>query len=536
MPKLLGAGKQVSGSQIIFQRDGSIVVTPGHNLQAVAAIVRQAYELRKVVAGTYVYRLSPIAIWGSAARGIKTGQLIEALDLYSATGVPATVAGRISELIGRYGVLRLVACDNGYRLESTDPQLLRTIDFGIDLAASGWIVPPRQAGRIKLAAARAGWPVVEPARERAARLDVELQQSVSLRPYQQDAVDALKRAGSGVVLLPCGAGKTIVGIAAMCHASGPTLVLGPSRSVAEQWRDTIVEATSLSPEDVSIAGPGVPIAPVTVATYHGASFGQVAGELLDRQWSLVIYDEVQSLPADVFRLSAALSAPRKVGLSATLVREDGRQREVFALIGPPVYDIAWTELEAQGWIAPARCIEVRIPAAPDDSTRARYKQAVVDRLLTRHAGDQTLVVGSRVATLRDVCSRFGIPYLTGSSSARVRADLLDAFRREEVSTLGLSRIGSVGIDLPGAEVLVQISGTFGSRQEEAQRLGRLLRPGDGKLAHFYTLVSEDTPEVRYAEKRQRFLVEQGYRYEMVRAADLPRSRQSPNSGSTSSAG
>lgn len=512
----------MTDSQIIFQRDGSLIVTRGDNWQQVASIVRQAYELRKIVAGTYIYRRSTIAIWGSAARGVTASEILEGLHRHSVAGVPATVAAWCAEYIARYGVLRIVRVGDNLQLDVSDPDVVRRIDFGVDLAASGWTFPTRLSGKIKLAAARAGWPVVDTQRTPGNHLDIQLSEHVRLRKYQFDAVEALQRAGSGVVLLPCGAGKTIVGVAAMAQTSGRTLVLGPSRSVAEQWVDTILSSTSLGSESVALAKPGMSVAPVTIATYHGAAFGQISGELLDTPWDLVIYDEVQSLPADVFRLSAALPASRKIGLSATLVREDGRQREVFALIGPPVYDVPWTELEAQGWIAPAQCIEVRIPPAVDEAQRLRFKQAVVERLLRRHQDHQTLVVGSRLASLTETCKRFGIPVLTGSSSARARSELLDAFRNGDVTTLGLSRIGSVGIDLPGAEVLIQISGTFGSRQEEAQRLGRILRPAEGKVAHFYSLVSEETPEVGYAEKRQRFLVEQGYSYDVIRAADLPR--------------
>jgi DNA excision repair protein ERCC-3 len=237
---------------------------------------------------------------------------------------------------------------------------------------------------------------------------------------------------------------------------------------------------------------------------------------------MVIFDEVQSLPADVFRLVSAISAPRRLGLSATLVREDGREGEVFAMVGPAIFDIPWVELEHEGWIAPARCREVRIPAAAASTDRLRYKQAVVERLLHVHRSEPTLVVGSNVASLRATAQRFGLPLITGKTEPARREMMYEAFRAGEMTALALSRVGSVGLDLPTASVMIQISGTYGSRQEEAQRLGRLLRPAGEKVASFYSLVSLGTNEEEYARRRQRFLVDQGYEYEIVDAADLPR--------------
>jgi DNA excision repair protein ERCC-3 len=241
----------------------------------------------------------------------------------------------------------------------------------------------------------------------------------------------------------------------------------------------------------------------------------------------VIYDEVQSLPAAVFRLAAGIEAERRLGLSATLVREDGREAEVFALVGPPLYEASWLELERDGWIAPARCVEIRVPKAATDADGLRYKMAVVQRLLKQHATEPAIVVGTDVASLQATGRRIGFPVLTGASSTERRAELLGAFRFGEMATLGLSRIGSVGIDLPDASVLIQVSGTFGSRQEEAQRLGRVLRPAPGKTAHFYTIVGAGTRERHFAARRQRFLVSQGYNYEIVDASSLRKPAGAP---------
>jgi DNA excision repair protein ERCC-3 len=261
---------------------------------------------------------------------------------------------------------------------------------------------------------------------------------------------------------------------------------------------------------------------VTIVTYHGATRGRQAGALIDRAWDLVIYDEVQSLPADMFRLAAGYQSSRRLGLTATLVREDGRERDIAALVGPPLYDVSWIELERQGWIAPARCVEVRLPTPDSQAESARFKQAALQRLLAVHRHDQVIVAGTAISGLMKAGERLGFPVLTGASSHADRDRVLTEFREGRLSVVGLSRIGSVGLDLPNANVLIQLSGTFGSRQEEAQRLGRLLRPGRDKSGTFYSLVTQGTREVPFAARRQRFLVTQGYEYELMQAKDLPR--------------
>jgi DNA excision repair protein ERCC-3 len=250
--------------------------------------------------------------------------------------------------------------------------------------------------------------------------------------------------------------------------------------------------------------------------------GNASGQLLDYHWGLVIYDEVQTLPADVFRLAAAFQSARRLGLTATLVREDGKQQEVFALVGPAVYQLPWTDLERMGWIAPARCAEVRVPYATTPAELNRYKLAVVQRLLGLHEGQPTLIVGTKLDILKAASERFNIPMLSGKSPAWQRDETFEAFREGRIDRLILSRIGSLGIDLPSAEVLIQLNGMFGSRQEEAQRLGRVLRPRPGKEARFYTVVADASPERNYAAKRQLYLVEQGYSYDLIHASELPR--------------
>ena len=515
-------------SQLIVQRHGTLLLTPGDDRDRLVTLVRQCAQLRGVVAGNYVYEPSSIALWGAAARGVRAADLLAQLDAAAATPLPSALAARIAEGLARYGALRLDERDGQPLLLADDASVLTHL--GEEWAARArngeLALRPQEIGAAKLAAVRAGWPVVD-ARPSTigARVSMQPRPQAMPRSYQRAALDAFARGGNGLVLLPCGAGKTLVGVLAAAQVARATLVLTPSRSVAEQWRAAFLALTTINASDVRVAQSGDAATPVTVATYHAATGGALAGTLLDYPWGLVIYDEVQSLPADMFRLAAAFQSARRLGLTATLVREDGREREIAALIGPALYDVPWIELQEQGWLAPARCVEVRLPPASDAAQAERFKRAVLERLLARHATEPTLVVGTDLASLTRAATRFKLPLLTGRSSRAMRATLLDGFRAGDVRQLALSRIGSVGIDLPSAQVLIQISGTFGSRQEEAQRLGRLLRPAPGKVARFYTLVARGTAEERYAAKRQRFLVDQGYQYEVLTAADLPRAER-----------
>lgn len=510
-------------STLIFQRDGTILVTAGDGLHRVLGAVRRCAQLREIVAGNYVFVLSPAALWGSAERGCSASDIIADLERLSTMPAPAAFAASVADTMGRYGAIEIVDGASGMRLVARSSSILSEIGVppivdgatALDLDAHG-------VAEVKIAAARVGWPIVDRRRIVTRSSSIGLAPGLRLRPYQSEALAPFERGRNGVVLLPCGAGKTIVGIRAAAVAGGPVLVLVPSKTVGQQWQSAFRSMTDCGPRDIGWSGDPPGGYSVTLATYHAATAGKAAGEISGRRWRLVIYDEAQSLPADVFRLAADLDADRRLGLSATLVREDGREMEVFALVGPTLYEATWIELERDGWIAPARCIEVRVPAATGDTDRLRYKIAVVDRLLSLHQAEQVLVVGTDVASLRATGRRLGFPVLTGSTSLEHRSCVFAAFREGVVKTLGVSRIGSVGIDLPDASVLVQISGTFGSRQEEAQRLGRILRPAEGKSASFYTIVAEGTREPYFAGRRQRFLVNQGYAYEIIDASTLPR--------------
>ena len=362
-----------------------------------------------------------------------------------------------------------------------------------------------------------------------------------LRTYQKQAAESFWHGGSGVVVLPCGAGKTIVGAAAMARAQATTLILVTNTVAARQWRDELIKKTTLTAEEIGeYSGARKQIRPVTVATYQVITTkrGGVHPhlELLDaRDWGLIIYDEVHLLPAPVFRMTADLQARRRLGLTATLVREDGREGDVFSLIGPKRFDAPWKDIEAQGYIAPADCIEVRVAlteaermayavAEPEVKYRlassADSKTEVVIDLVAKHRGVPTLVIGQYVDQLEDLAARLDAPLITGETTVRQRERLYEAFRSGEIDLLVVSKVANFSVDLPSAQVAIQVSGAFGSRQEEAQRLGRLLRPkSDGVTARFYAVVARDTVDADFAAHRQRFLAEQGYGYRIMDAAD-----------------
>jgi DNA excision repair protein ERCC-3 len=405
-------------------------------------------------------------------------------------------------------------------------------------------VHPSERGRLKQALVKIGWP----AEDLAGYVDGEahavalVEDGWQLRDYQRQAVQAFWAGGSGVVVLPCGAGKTLVGAAAMAEAQATTLILVTNTVAGRQWKRELVARTSLTEDEIGeYSGEKKEIRPITIATYQVIT-RKTRGEyrhleLFDsRDWGLVIYDEVHLLPAPVFRMTADLQSRRRLGLTATLIREDGREGDVFSLIGPKRFDVPWRDIEAQGWIAPAECVEVRVTltenerlgyatAEPDERYRicstARTKLPVVRAILDRHPGEPTLVIGAYLEQLDELGQALNAPVVQGSTRNKEREALFDAFRRGEVPTLVVSKVANFSIDLPEASVAVQVSGTFGSRQEEAQRLGRLLRPkGDGRQAHFYSVVSRDTLDTDYAAHRQRFLAEQGYAYRIVDADDL----------------
>ena len=547
---------------LIVQSDRSILLEVGHPRAAAArAAIAPFAELEKSPEHVHTYRLTPLALWNARAAGMEPEQVRAALVEHSRYPVPPGLLADLVETMGRYGrlVLRADPADPGHLvLEAADAAVLEEVARSrqagpllVGRPAPGLaLVPLGERGRLKQALLSLGWPADDRAGYvEGAPLEIALRsthrvtgQAFALRRYQREAAATFAPAGSGVIVLPCGAGKTLVGLAAMATIGARTLILVTSTLAARQWRDELLARTTLDPGQVGeYSGTRKEIAPVTVATYQVLATRRKSAyphlALLGREdWGLVVYDEVHLLPAPVFRMTAEIQARRRLGLTATLVREDGREADVFSLIGPKRYDVPWRDLEAQGWVAAADCVEVRVDltepermdyamAEPDERYRraatARSKLAVVRRLAERHHDDRVLVIGQYLDQLETLGEWLGAPVITGQTPVRDREELFAAFRGGALRRVVVSKVANFSLDLPEANVAIQVSGTFGSRQEEAQRLGRILRPkADGGRARFYTVVSRDTNDVEFAQRRQRFLAEQGYAYQLVDAADL----------------
>ena len=523
-------------------------------------------ELEKSPEHIHTYRLSPLSLWNAAAAGLTAEHMVDVLTRFSKFPLPPNLPVDLRELVGRYGRVRLIRDGEHLMLVTTDRPLLEELSRQKSLKTflydriddTSYRIDDGDRGTLKQALIGIGYPAEDLAGyTEGADQEINLREiclsgmPFRVRDYQKMSVDAFHaggdvRGGSGVVVLPCGAGKTIVGIAAMAALKKQTLVLTTSTTAVEQWRREILDKTDLSEDDVATyTGDVKNIAPVTVATYQIVTYRpKKDGEFPhfkifnEKDWGLIVYDEVHLLPAPVFRVTADIQARRRLGLTATLVREDGREEDVFSLIGPKKFDVPWRVLEQKGWIAEALCHEVRL--AMPGQERMEYaiaewrdkfriasenpaKDDLCEILLERHHGpdDRVLIIGQYLRQLRRIAARFEIPLITGQTSNPEREDLYGKFRRGEIQKLVLSKVGNFAIDLPDANVMVQVSGTFGSRQEEAQRLGRILRPKAGdEPAHFYTLVTRDTREMDFAHHRQLFLTEQGYAYEIVDESDL----------------
>jgi len=546
---------------LIVQSDKSLLLEVDHPRAAEARrAIAPFAELERAPEHMHTYRLTPLGLWNARAAGHDAEQVVHALVEHSRYPVPHALLVDIAETMDRYGRLTLSKHPtHGLVLETTDRAVLTEVLrsrktaglLGERIDEDTVAVHPSERGHLKQVLVKLGWP----AEDLAGYVDGEKHpidlsptdpahddRPWSLRPYQQQAVDGFWHGGSGVVVLPCGAGKTIVGAASMARSGTTTLILVTNTVSARQWRDELLRRTTLTDDEIGeYSGARKEIRPVTIATYQVLTTRRKGVythlELLDaRDWGLVVYDEVHLLPAPIFRMTADLQARRRLGLTATLVREDGREDEVFSLIGPKRYDAPWKDIEAQGYIAPAECVEVRLTlpdadrmayavAEPEDRYRlaaaAPGKNAVVDTLIRRHADEQTLVIGQYIDQLEELSEHIGAPLITGETTVRERQRLFDAFRSGEISRLVVSKVANFSIDLPEASVAIQVSGSFGSRQEEAQRLGRIMRPkADGKTAHFYAVVARDTVDQDFAAHRQRFLAEQGYAYRIVDAEDL----------------
>ncbi|HWS58615.1 MAG TPA: DNA repair helicase XPB [Actinotalea sp.] len=539
---------------LIVQSDKTLLLEVDHpDADACRRAIAPFAELERAPEHVHTYRLTPLGLWNARAAGHDAEQVVAVLLEHSRYPVPHALLVDVAETMDRYGRLQLVDHPtHGLVLHALDRAVLEEVLrsrrtaglLGARLDADDVVVHPSERGHLKQVLLKLGWPVDDLAGYvdgEAHPIDL-VQDGWRLRPYQEHAVDGFWHGGSGVVVLPCGAGKTIVGAAAMARSRTTTLILVTNTVAARQWRDELVRRTTLTPEEIGeYSGARKEIKPVTIATYQVLTTRRKGVythlELLDaRDWGLVVYDEVHLLPAPIFRMTADLQARRRLGLTATLVREDGREDEVFSLIGPKRFDAPWKDIEAQGYIAPADCVEVRLTlpdgdrmayaiAEPEERYRlaacAPAKNRVVEHLVAAHPDDQVLVIGQYLDQLETLADHLDAPLITGATTVRERQRLFDAFRAGEVTRLVVSKVANFSVDLPEAAVAIQVSGSFGSRQEEAQRLGRIMRPkADGRTAHFYAVVSRDTVDQDFAAHRQRFLAEQGYAYRIVDAEDL----------------
>ena len=542
---------------LIVQSDKTILLEVDHPQHAEARdALAQFAELEKSPEHIHTFRLSPLSLWNAAAGGMNAEMVLELLALYSKYAIPTSIATDIRDYMSRYGRIKLIREGDALLLTSSDAALIaeilhhkRTQPYVLRQLNSHTIqVDASRRGHIKQALIHIGFPAEDLAGYTdGSPLPMQLRSTTlqgkefAPRMYQNAAAAAFyaggaPSGGSGVVVLPCGAGKTIVGLAAIADIQRATLILSPNTVAVRQWISEILDKTNIPPEMVGeYSGERKEICPITVSTYQILTYRRSEEEdfphfslFTSFDWGLIIYDEVHLLPAPVFRITAEIQARRRLGLTATLVREDGREADVFSLIGPKKYDVPWRELERQGWIATAECHEIRVSMTEDEQLnyaiaeeREKYRLAaespakltVTRYLVRRHSDDQVLIIGQYIDQLKTLAEELDAPLLTGRTPVKQREKLYEQFRSGKLKRLVVSKVANFAIDLPDANVAIQVSGTFGSRQEEAQRLGRILRPkSDGGLAYFYSIVTRDTRDQDFSANRQLFLTEQGYRY------------------------
>ena len=511
-------------------------------------------ELERAPEHIHTYRITRLGLWNARAAGHDSEFVLGVLDKYAKFPVPAGVRSDITDTMSRYGRLTIQRNAEGdLELHSDSPSILieasrqRKIAELLEgqVSPNAFKIQAFARGQVKQELLKLGWPAEDLAGYTPGTPhEIALAESdkFRIRDYQKAAVNRFWEGGSGVVVLPCGAGKTIVGAGAMSVAKTSTLILVTNTVSARQWKSELMKRTTLTDDEIGeYSGSTKEIKPVTIATYQilttkrKAEYAHLA--LLDaKDWGLVVYDEVHLLPAPIFKLTADLQARRRLGLTATLVREDGKEGDVFSLIGPKRYDAPWKDIEAQGYIAPAACFEVRVDLPEDErleyaianhderyrlAATSQVKIGVIRKLLERHKGEPTLIIGQYLDQIATVSGALDVPQITGDTPVDERERLFQEFREGRISTLVVSKVANFSVDLPEASVAIQISGSYGSRQEEAQRLGRLLRPkADGRSASFYTLISRDTVDQDFAQNRQRFLAEQGYSYQILDSHDL----------------
>lgn len=536
----------MSDGPIIVQSDRTVLLEVAHPDSDTARHELAVFaELERAPEHIHTYRITKLGLWNARAAGHDSDFVLGILDRWSKFPIPESVRKDIVDTIGRFGRLAIYREPTGLVLKSTDkavllqvtksPKVAELLDGPVD---DGFKILDWARGSLKQALLKQGWPAEDYAGFTPGEpLEVELaEDGWQLRPYQHEAVAKFEAGGSGVVVLPCGAGKTLVGAAAMAEAKTNTLILVTNTVSARQWRAELLKRTSLTEEEIAeYSGATKDLAPVTIATYQilttkrKGEFGHLS--LLNaRDWGLVIYDEVHLLPAPIFKMTADLQAKRRLGLTATLIREDGREGDVFSLIGPKRFDAPWKDIEAQGYIAPATCVEIRVQLPEDDrlayavagdderfrlAATATAKVPAIRQILAAHPDEPTLIIGQYLDQIGQLADELGIPQLTGETTVTERERLYQEFREGSLKVLIVSKVANFSVDLPEASVAIQVSGAFGSRQEEAQRLGRVLRPkADGRTATFYTVIAKDTVEQDFAQNRQRFLAEQGYAYEI----------------------
>jgi len=541
---------------LIIQSDGSLLLeVHSESYEDARDAILPFAELVKSPEYVHTYRITSLSLWNAASIGIQHDRVIEDLQKFARYEIPRTVLLRIREAFDRWDAVRLFRHDGtSLKVEVKSEELLQQITVKDEikkivldqLSPREFLIPAEIRGRFKHMLIKLGYPVHDlVGYDQGDELDIRLRERTlsghpfSLRPYQEEAVEnywsgGRPQGGQGIVVLPCGSGKTIVGMGVMARAATHTLVLCTNVSAVHQWISEMCDKTTLTRDDIAeYTGIKKEIKPVTVTTYQMLTYRKSKDGPFDhmnlmmaRNWGLLIYDEVHVMPAPVFRATTELQAKRRLGLTATLIREDGLEQDTFSLVGPKCYDVPWKELEQKGFIAEAVCCEIRLPLPPDrlqeylvetDKTQFRiasenpYKDSVARQLIKKHSDEPILVIGQYLNQLRRISTSLKAPLITGSTSNSRRDQLYESFRRGEIPVMVVSKVANFAIDLPDASVAIQISGTFGSRQEEAQRLGRILRPKE-RISTFYTLVSKETSEEHFAHKRQVFLAEQGYRY------------------------
>lgn len=544
---------------LIVQSDRTVLVeVKSARYAAARSALAQFAELEKSPEHIHTYRITPLSIWNATAAGLTPEKMISILDDFGKFPVPETLSHEINELAQRYGRVLLQPHDEETLELTVDTDILaKQLEAHTDInrlfdahpSARSFHVPLKYRGEIKRALISIGFPVRDIAGYvDGAPLHISLRQTTrantpfNLRAYQEDAAENFYCGGGvdggcGTVVLPCGAGKTIVGIAVMARMCTHTLILTANITALRQWREELLDKTFLEEKDIAeYSGETKNIAPITLATYQILTYRPDKTNdffphfnlFFAQNWGLIVYDEVHLLPAPVFRITSDLQARRRLGLTATLIREDGRETDVFSLVGPKRYDMPWKELEQQEWLARASCHELRVPLPAEyeieyaiATERSKFRIAsenpkkynVIAQLLKKHKGDRILIIGHYISQLKSLAKECGFPLITGQTPQSERDLLYKKFRTGEEPTLIVSKVGNFAVDLPDANVAIQVSGTFGSRQEEAQRLGRVLRPKEGEnIATFYTIVTRGSVEQTFAMKRQLFLTEQGYRY------------------------